>query len=570
MTNDWTLDLSTQHHHVDKEIDVGFHIAVWFISCGLALVIWVRYSVQQSENSISKYLPPIAPEGFSETVSLLLSDDGPSYLLHNLQRFGSIYRVNMIPGFHCVHCGDGVAAKTLLKGEPYTNLPKATWLLQTLNPIFNNTPTILTTDGSVSMKRRQHIQKTAFRFRAIHDMVEEECLPEIERWLGRLQSHCNRSSTNCVVLDVTKDISELTLRVLSRAAFGYDLSDEETERYIRNMDDATQEYVNRQALNPLRKLTSWMLPDARRARRAVLETRDLAMRIVDNYRRHKEKSSKRKQIILDSIMTCDSYRNDEERLAEILLFLFAGHDTTSHSLAWILLELSRNAKAQEEAFRELQEFPESVSLLERANQSDFIQHVITEGLRLHPVTHVGTVRYTRSEYVVKAKCVDRKYLIPKGSFVWFPPMVAHRDEAYFDNPNEFDPFRWRQSSTSTESLMPFAAGRRQCMGQNLAQMEMRVILAALLERYKLEVVDEGTPRCSFLYKTEGSTIRFVSRTKTSVTHHRTPTHRIKATCAVSRTPERPKMNMDQEQDDSGLIWSFLSPALPGKKKWVTM
>jgi len=237
-----------------------------------------------------------------------------------------------------------------------------------------------------------------------------------------------------------------------------------------------------------------------------------------------------------------------------------------------------------------------------------------EGLRLHSVTHVGpTIRYARQELVVTTTTrTPYSYVIPKGSLVWFPSLLAHRDDNYFERPHEFDPTRWGRAPLPTASYMPFGGGsssssssvsggrqrrhrRQQCIGQQWAQSQIRILLVAILQNFQLELVDDddgdddeedydGTmeedtsPRCDnstsalFSYtttmteenETMGIKIRFLPRTRTTVTRRRTPTHTLTATCSVSRMP-RGKHNddyYDHDEEDSGLIWSFLSPRSP--------
>ena len=105
-------------------------------------------------------------------------------------------------------------------------------------------------------------------------------------------------------------------------------------------------------------------------------------------------------------------------------------------------------------------------------------------------------------------------MIPAGSMCLLQTYVILRDGSVFDNPDAFLPSRWEENdptssnscSTSSEcriaSLLPFAAGRRNCVGRALAQAEMSTILARLVSSFEFSVVDEGHPTYFVTLKVE--------------------------------------------------------------------
>ena len=81
--------------------------------------------------------------------------------------------------------------------------------------------------------------------------------------------------------------------------------------------------------------------------------------------------------VIQLVMESDAFSYEDERVAQLLEFLIAGHDTTAFSIAWILLSLARNPEEQSK-LRE--------SLGENWNASEQLKRVVKEGMRLHPVT----------------------------------------------------------------------------------------------------------------------------------------------------------------------------------------
>ena len=78
--------------------------------------------------------------------------------------------------------------------------------------------------------------------------------------------------------------------------------------------------------------------------------------------------------------------------------------------------------------------------------------------------------------------------VPKDSPVMFNLWNMHRDEKYWDKPLEFRPERWIQDNKFVlqASFLPFGAGRRSCLGETMAKLELFVILARLLKDFKIE------------------------------------------------------------------------------------
>ena len=115
-------------------------------------------------------------------------------------------------------------------------------------------------------------------------------------------------------------------------------------------------------------------------------------------------------------------------------------------------------------------------------------------------------------------CVLRGVKIPEGLIVVIPVYSIQRDPSIYPDPDEFDPERFSpaaKQSINPYSYMPFGHGPHNCIGMRFAQMEMKMVLARMLKKYRLEVAaDTKIPPDVFVASTlscSGVNVRITSR-----------------------------------------------------------
>lgn len=167
-------------------------------------------------------------------------------------------------------------------------------------------------------------------------------------------------------------------------------------------------------------------------------------------------------------------RIDDTELRDTLVsMVFAGHETTAAATAWTLYWLDRNPAVRGEVEAELAATgadgadPARVPLLRAA---------ISETLRLTPPA-------TLAEHRVLPQDVElRGRTLPTGTMLTPAIYPAHRDPDAFPDPHRFDPRRFLDTRPAAHQYFPFGGGTRYCLGSQLAQLEIRMITAALLRR----------------------------------------------------------------------------------------
>lgn len=167
----------------------------------------------------------------------------------------------------------------------------------------------------------------------------------------------------------------------------------------------------------------------------------------------------------------------------IVWIMFGGFHTSSNTAAWACLELARHPEYQSEVIAEIDsvygngEDLSFTSLREMPVTESFVM----ETLRLHPPL------LTLMRQVVNQPFEYRGNIFEVGTNLVISPYVSHRLPEHFPDPEQFDPHR--EQPDHLFALIPFGGGKRKCVGNAFAFLQVKSILTALLSRYKLSLVD---------------------------------------------------------------------------------
>lgn len=180
--------------------------------------------------------------------------------------------------------------------------------------------------------------------------------------------------------------------------------------------------------------------------------------------------------------------SDQQILGHVSVFFAAGHETTAHALGWTLLLLACFPRVAERVQDELgRVLGRDAPTFERLDQLVYLGWVIKESLRLFtPAPWNGRV-------LTEAVELDG-YTIPAGSEVFFSLYETHRSDPIYERPYAFEPERWERIQPTAYQYTPFSAGPRTCIGAMFAQIEMKVVLALILQRFRLELVSSHLDR----------------------------------------------------------------------------
>lgn len=178
----------------------------------------------------------------------------------------------------------------------------------------------------------------------------------------------------------------------------------------------------------------------------------------------------------------------------ILLLVWAGHETTAGQVSWALADLLQNpdyqAVIRAEIAAQLGGGDGRDFGWEQAIAMEKMDLALRETERLHPVAYLLS-RKARED-------IERGgYRIRKGEFVLLAPSVSHRMEETFPDPDRYNPERFNpanpEAKTESNTLIGFGGGVHRCAGVNFARMEMKVLVAILLQHYDMELIDAVRP-----------------------------------------------------------------------------
>ncbi|WP_101946463.1 cytochrome P450 [Mycobacterium sp. 3519A] len=194
--------------------------------------------------------------------------------------------------------------------------------------------------------------------------------------------------------------------------------------------------------------------------------------------------------ILDALMgmTFDgcpqmAYRRLRTELSSLV---FAGFETTAESVSWCLALLHDNTSALAKAYAEVDALAGAPIEYATLAQLPFVRACFDEALRTEAPP--GILRTAAEDDTIDG------YHIPKGSHVLVSPFGLHRDSRFWSRPEEFEPSRFLTGKINRNAYIPFGIGPRKCLGWRLAYIDGLMTLAAVLQRYTIEIRPGWKPK----------------------------------------------------------------------------
>jgi len=420
---------------------------------------------------------PPGPDGLPLVGSTLSFLDDPFEFYDTLDEYGDIVGYRVGPWRFCTLLHPEHVQQVLLD-QPESF---AKWDRQSLGVEFAPDG-LLQTDGE-QWRRQRELLQPAFRPNRIAEYADA---------MGRYAAETVADWEEGQRVNLSETTSKLTLRILADSLFDIDLR---TERdVVTEFATALNARANADSLAAF--LPEWIpTPANRRYRSARADLREFIERTIDE--RDREGGDDLLGLMLDA-ETEDGQRLDEVEIRDQLVtFLFAGHETSALALTYAVLCLAQHP---EEADRLRAEYDEVLDAdrptLADLGALDATERVIQETLRLYPPAYV-IFRETTDPVEVGG------YRLPEGRKLTLPQFRLHRDDRFWDDPQRFDPDRFARDVDRPEyAYFPFGGGPRHCIGMRFARMELKTVLATLLERAEFDLLSDPNPE-----RTAGATMQ---------------------------------------------------------------
>ncbi|XP_060892641.1 thromboxane-A synthase [Labrus mixtus] len=179
---------------------------------------------------------------------------------------------------------------------------------------------------------------------------------------------------------------------------------------------------------------------------------------------------------------------EDEIVGQAFVFLLAGYETSSNTLAFTCYLLALHPECQSRVQEEVDDFFTRHESPDYSNVQElkYLDMVISEALRLYP----PGFRFARD---IDNDCVLNGQLLPKGATLEIPAGFLHYDPEHWPEPEKFIPERFTPEAKASRHpfvYLPFGAGPRNCVGMRLAQLEIKMALVRLFRRFNIVACSE--------------------------------------------------------------------------------
>uniref|UniRef100_A0A7S2VVL8 Cytochrome P450 n=1 Tax=Triparma pacifica TaxID=91992 RepID=A0A7S2VVL8_9STRA len=462
----------------------------------LVLLIWRRMKPYRRPKDVPG--PPTKP--FVGCLTLIDSNWShlPDFLLKYNELFGKTWcapvpDIGLLGGafFSVV---DEASVKHVLK-DKFDNYEKGPNFRDALGEFLGEG--IFTSDGplwKVHRKVASHMfSRNLMRNGTLVAIKQVKCLIE------RLDMVAASESNNTI--DMQDMFFRLTIDVFANIAFGVELNSilgKKPHPFALAFDEV-QNLSQKRFKDPFWRIKrNFQMTEGERGIKKGCKTmQDFADTVIKNKRRDADSGEKMGPDLLSRFLDPKTGDRREvpsvKELRDIVMnFMIAGRDTTACALSWTFYELVKNPEVAEKVLAEIKE--NCGALGEKADYEsvgklNYTHAVGTEVLRLHPSVPVDI------KFAKNADTMPDGTYIPRGATVCYSPYAIGRSEKVWGaDAKKFRPERFiveggGYKDPSQYKFPTFNAGYRLCLGKDLAMLEIKLVLAMVLPRYKFEIVN---------------------------------------------------------------------------------
>jgi cytochrome P450 len=326
---------------------------------------------------------------------------------------------------------------------------------------------LIVSDGEVWRRSRTMIQP-AFKTQNVHRLMQVMVLCADERarhWAGIARSGGT--------VNITEETNEFALALILRCIFGRDYE-------ARNMQED----------NPF----GFLSRDSARDLSVVIKVRELRELLLDIIADRQQSGEGEQFDFLEMYLAATdksgNHFTERELLDELMTLIVAGFETSANTLNWVWYLLAGHPDIEARVIAEAGECMPGVDAVtaDNAQAMSYTQQVLEETLRLYPPVWLFTRRGHEFDEL-------DDFDVPPGTDIYLSPYLLHRAPELWPDPNKFEPDRFAVGDQKKKDrpYFPFSLGPRRCLGEYFSFLEMKVHLALLLPRFRMERTSAGHP-----------------------------------------------------------------------------
>ena len=281
-------------------------------------------------------------------------------------------------------------------------------------------------------------------------------------------------------IDIYPFMSNLSFKVLVNSLFDISLSQDLIDE-LNQLFNELQVFLMDESNRPYKKLF-YPFNGAEKKQYAKSERLRTIMRGIIKERRA---SNGNFTDILDTLLNSKyedtgEHMNEDQIIDELFVLLFAGFETTSNTLSWLLYLLADNKEVKEKLIASI----EGTNINETA-QNEYLKATIHEAMRLYPAAWL-------SERVALEDDILGDYSFPADTHIFIFFYGLHRNKKLWDTPNAFRPERFLKDGKNIKrkGFFPFGVGPRKCIGNHFALAELMFFVHAFFEKFDVETTGQ--------------------------------------------------------------------------------
>ncbi|MEZ4884094.1 MAG: cytochrome P450 [Chitinophagales bacterium] len=339
---------------------------------------------------------------------------------------------------------------------------------------------LLTTDGSYWLRQRRLIQPGFHRqkLQALVSIMQQET----QQFITELKGYAQTGE----VIDLSKEMMKITLRIVAKSLFSTGITSKDLE-LIDHVITEQQKYIITKVRQPYLKPWLFVSGEDYRQKKISEQLDQLLQNIINQRKSSNEEHDDLLDMLLSARYEDTGEGMDNQQLRDESLILFvAGHETSANALAWTWYLLSQNQDIEAKILKETENvLGNRLVSFEDIPQLQYTKQVLQETMRLYPPAWI-------MDRVALSDDKLGEFDVPKGQVISLFIYGAHRNPNYWDNPEHFDPDRFTKEAMKERpafSYFPFGGGPRLCIGQQFAYMEMQLVVAEMIRKFRIELVE---------------------------------------------------------------------------------